>query len=54
MIAVCACVRAFFFLAHTFTFKLLDKPWSQVSPLLPPGSCLQFVSLIGFNIPTAR
>ena len=26
----------------TFTFQLLDKPWSQVSFLLPPGSCLQF------------
>ena len=21
---------------HTFTFQLLDKPWSQVSSLLPP------------------
>ena len=24
------------------TVQLLDKPWSQVSSLLPPGSCLQF------------
>ena len=32
----------FFFLAHTCIFQLLDKPWSQVSSLLPPGSCLHF------------
>ena len=44
----------FFFLSHTFTFQLLDKPWSQVSSLLPPGSCLQFLSRIGFSNPTAR
>ena len=31
-----------FIFYHTFTFQLLDKPWSQVSSLLPPGSCLQF------------
>ena len=30
----------FFIFFHTFTFQLLDKPWSQVSPLLPPGYCL--------------
>ena len=33
---------------------LLDKPWSQVPPLFPPGTCLQFLSRIGFSIPTAR
>ena len=33
---------------------LLDKPWSQVSSLLPPGTCLQFLSRIGFSIPAAR
>ena len=34
---------------------LRDKPWSQVSSLLPPpGTCLQFLSRIGFSIPTAR
>ena len=44
----------FFFFLHTFTFQLLDKPWSQVSSLLPPGSCLQFLSRIGFSNPTAR
>ena len=41
--------------SHTSTFQLLDnKPWSQVSSLLPPGSCLQFLSRIGFSNPTAR
>ena len=44
----------FFFSSHTFTFQLLDKPWSQVSSLLPLGSCLQFLSRIGFSNPTAR
>ena len=33
---------------------LLDKPWSQVSSLLPPGTYLQFLSHIGFTTPTAR
>ena len=32
---------------------LLDKPWSQVSSL-PPDTCLQCPSRIGFSIPTAR
>ena len=41
-----------FFFSH-ITFQLLDKPWSQVSSLLPPGSCLEILSRIGFN-PTAR
>ena len=26
----------FFFFSHTFSFQLLDKPWSQVSSLVPP------------------
>ena len=43
-----------FIFSHTSTFQLLDKPWSQVSSLLPPGSCLQFLSRIGFSNPTAR
>ena len=38
-----------FCLTYTF-FQLLDKLWSQVSSLLPPGTCLQFSS----RIPTAR
>ena len=30
-------------LVGSFTLShLLDKPWSQVSALLPPGTCLQF------------
>ena len=33
--------------------SLMDKLWSQVSSL-PPGTCLQFLSRIGFSIPTAR
>ena len=44
----------YFFLSHTFTSQLLDKPRSQVSSLLPPGSCLQFLSRIGFSNPIAR
>ena len=44
----------FFFFSHTFAFQLLDKPSSQVSSLLPPGSCLRFLSRIGFSNPTAR
>ena len=43
-----------FFFSHTSTFQLLDKPWSQVSSLLPPGSCLQFLSRIGFSNPAVR
>ena len=39
---------------HTSTFQLLDKPWSQVSSLLPPGSCLNFSSRKGFSDPAAR
>ena len=42
-----------FFFSHTCTFQLLDKPWAQVSSLLPPGSCLHFSSRIGFSNPTA-
>ena len=32
----------FFFFIHTSAFQLLDKPWSQMSSFLPPGSCLHF------------
>ena len=48
------CLFLFLFLFLTLTFQLLDKLWSQVSYLLPPGTCLQFLSRIGFSIPTAR
>ena len=44
----------FFFFCLTFTFQLLDKLLSQVSSVLPPGTCFQFLSRIGFSIPTAR
>ena len=58
-------VSFLFFFSHHFFFPaqlvggftlsdLLDKPWSQVSSLLPPDTCLQFLSRIGFSIPTAR
>ena len=46
--------RHVFFFSHASTFQLLlDKPCSQVLSLLPPGSCLQFLSRIGFSNPTA-
>ena len=48
-----SCYYHYFFF-HTFTFQLLDKPWSQVSPLLPPGSYLQILSRTGFSNSTAR
>ena len=44
----------FFFFLTLYTFQLPDKPWSQVSSLLPPGPCLQFLSRIVFSNPTAR
>ena len=49
-------VFGIFFLlsSHTSAFQLRDKPWSQVSSLLPPDSCLQFLSRIGFSNPTAH
>ena len=52
----CSSARSYFFFfsfSHISTFQLLDKPWSQVSSLLPPGSRLQFLSHIGFSNPTA-
>ena len=34
---------------------LLDKPWSQVSSLVPPGTYVpSFLSRIGFSVPIAR
>ena len=52
----------FFFLNHHFCFPaqlvggftlsdLLDKPWSQVSYLLPPGTCLRFHRAQGSAFP---
>ena len=43
----------FFPLIITFTSQLLDKPWSQVSSLVPPRYVPSFVSRIGFGIPAA-
>ena len=40
-----------FFWPHFFC-QLLDKPWSQVSWLLPSRTFLQFLSRIGFRFPT--
>ena len=52
---VCVLIKDFFFFFSHFYFPaLLDKPWSQVSSLLPAGPCLQFLSRIGFSNPTAR
>ena len=54
------CVCVYFFdhfyfpaqLVGGFTLSdLLDKPWSQVSSLLPHGTRLQFLSRTGFSIP---
>ena len=39
----------FCFFFHTSTSQLLDKPWSQVSSRLAPGSCLRFLLRIGFS-----
>ena len=35
-------VFLFFFPSHTSAFQLLDKPWSQVSSLLPPVLAFNF------------
>ena len=47
-------LRASSVFPHTSTFQLLDRSWSRISSLLPPASCLQFLSCIGFSNPTAR
>ena len=41
-VVVAVVVVAFFFFSRTFTSQLLDKLWSQVSSLSPPGSRLHF------------
>ena len=35
---------SFFFFSHTSTFQILDKPWSQVSSLLPPFLPSNFIA----------
>ena len=47
----CIFIFIYIFFSHTFNLQLLDKPWTQVSSLLPPGFCLQFSSRIGFSNP---
>ena len=44
-----------YFFFHTFTFQLLEKPWSLnvVLSLLAPGSRLEVLSRTGFSSPTA-
>ena len=39
------------FFLHTSTFQLLDRPWSQVSSLFPPGYCLNFYRAEGSAAP---
>ena len=51
------CVNFFsFFSSHnTSTFQLLDNSRGhRCRPFFPPGSCLQFLSRIGFSNPPAR
>ena len=52
---IVACAHDFFilFFAH-FYFPASGQAVVTVSSLLPPGSCLQFLSRIGFSNPTAR
>ena len=54
----CCCISYrydfFFFTLLSLSSFWTLKPWSHVSSLLPPGSCLQFLSRIWFSNPTAR
>ena len=43
-----------FLFAHFYCLASGQKPWSQASSLLLPGSCLQFLSRVGLSNPTAR
>ena len=43
----------FLVVTHIY-FPPLDKRWSRVSSLLPPGSSRNFLSRTGFSNPTAR
>ena len=57
IVALSSCDVVYFSAQLVGSFTLsdrLDKPWSQVSSLLLPGTCLQLLSCIGFSIPTAR
>ena len=48
------CMYVCFFFSHTTTFQLLDRPWSQVSPRLPPPFLPSTFIAQGFSNPTAR
>ena len=51
--AACEAARetgvALVFFCDTFSFQVFDEQCSHVSSHLPPGSCLQFLSRIGFK-----
>ena len=49
----CICCTVFPPHTHLLSSFWTSKLWSQMSSL-PPGTCLQFLSRIGFGIPTAR
>ena len=55
--SILCCVRTaatllfIYFWLHTNTFQLLDKPWSQVSSLLPPVLVFNFYRAQGSAIP---
>ena len=40
----------FHYFLHTFTPQLLDRPWSQVLSLLPPGACLRSSTVIAHRV----
>ena len=52
---ICLFQHHFYFPAYLlggFTFgDLLGRPWSRVSSLIPPTTCLSVLSRIGFRIP---
>ena len=52
---ICLFQHHFYFPAYLlggFTFgDLLGRPWSRVSSLIPPATCLSVLSRIGFRIP---
>ena len=48
------CSSFSFIILHTSTLEPLDKPWSQVSSLVPPVLSPSILSRIGFSNPTAR
>ena len=51
--SMCSYFISFYFFAH-FYFPASGQAVATGSSLLPPGSCLQFLSRMGFSNPTAR